>query len=214
MPPAPTDLPNPTQPLLTPVNRDPQSSVRANLSSLRNRRRQPFIINSNSQLVGFPRSQNFLPASFNPRPSFPVRTPALTPRPPRTNISNLEIDYPIENVVTNEDIPHSMLMKINEAVEHDRFGNTHHSRHFAYKPKTQYISAGNNRRLECRLVDDDQQQQMGVRYIREINYPQRQNNLNNFQIIIDNTPSQLNCFPTPIHHFTAHALPNDPMRYY
>jgi hypothetical protein len=168
------------------------------------------MINSNSQLVGFPRSQHFLPASFTPRPQ--PRRPFLTrPPPSQTNISNLEIDYPIENVFINENIPSSMAMKINEAVEHDRFDDTYYTHRYAYKPKTQYISIGNNRHLECRLVENDQQ--MGVRYIREINYPPKQN-LNNVQIIIDNTPSQLNYFPTPIHHFIAHALPNDPMRYY
>jgi hypothetical protein len=222
--PAPTVLPNPDpsahppanpiQPLLPSINQVPQSSLRGGPPSIKNRKRRPFIINPNSQLVGFPRNRHFQPASFvrptfNPRqqtrPSFPTRPP----RPP-VNISNLEIDYPIENVFINENIPSSIAMKINETVEHDRFGNTYNTHRYAYKPKTQHISIGNNQHWECRLVENDHQ--MGVRYIREINYPQKQN-LNNAQIILDNSP-QLNCFPTPIHHFTAHALPNDPMRYY
>jgi hypothetical protein len=125
-------------------------------------------------------------------------------------MSNMQIDYPIENVLIDGDIPSSIAIKINEAVEHDRFGNTYYTHHYAYQPKTQRIAIGSNQQIERRLIGNSYP--TGFRYIREITYPQKQN-LNNIQLMIDNTP-ELNSFPSPIYHFTAHASANDPMRYY
>jgi len=189
--------------------------------------RPPLRISPNSTLVGFPPSPNrqsswlgrssFLPQQN--RPPFPTR---LLPSRPQTNISNIQIDYPIENVLIDETVPPSIAIKINEAVEHDRFGNSYYTQHYAYEPKTQHIIIGNNQQMQRRLIGNSHQ--TGRRYIREIQNekfsPQKQN-FNNIELIIDNTPQEnylyqycLNSFPVPIHHFIAFASPNDPMRCY
>ena len=127
-------------------------------------------------------------SAFTPRP----RT---RPPPARANTFHRNIDYPQENDFNHRSMSPSFTLELNEPMDYN-----HHQR--AYKPRTH--------RFECQLVDDSPQPTS--RYIREINYPQVQN-FNNIQLIVDSNPA-LTCFPTPIHHFTAHALPNDPMRYY
>ena len=196
----PATDPNPNPRLLPSQNTTPQPSTNATLTELRNRRRRPFGINPNSQLVGFPRNRNLAPAwaltsSFTPRRRtrpFSSSAPPLPP-PQRPNTFNRDIDYPVENDFHDR----TFMLEVTEPIDYDRF-----SHHHVYKPRTHH--------LECRLVENSSQP--NLRYIREINYPQVQN-FNNIQLFIDTNPS-LTWFPPPIRHFTAHALPNDPMQYY
>lgn len=183
----PAGLPgNSNQRLLPSLQRTPQTSANATLEALRNRRRRPFTINPNSELVGFSRSQNSSPAW--------AMTSRFTPRPrpsAQLNSSHRGLDHPRENDFDHRRMSPSFTLEINEPIDH------HHQR--AYKPRTHH--------LKCELIDDSPQPI--PRYFREIMSPQVQN----IQLIVDSHPS-LTCFPAPIHHFTAHALPNDPMRYY
>lgn len=203
-------------------------------------------ISPNTTLLGFPQNQNRTPSFptrsfFTPRQnqsSYPTR---LYPSQVQTQLPNIQVDYPIENVLIDENISPSIAFKINDAVEYDRFGNIYHKQHYAYEPKTQNIAMGNNQQIERRFIGNSNQS--GMRFIREITnenyYPNQQqqqqrqsvNNIqlihpqqqstNDIQFIIDNTPQinytceyKLDSFPAPINHFIAYASPNDPMRYY
>jgi hypothetical protein len=168
-----------------------------------NRPRPPIKISPNSTLIGFPPDPNeqlHIPSSLPNRPSFPrQQNRTLSSYQPR----DFEYDYPIKHVLIDGNIPSSIANKINKAVEYD---NGYHTQPYPYNPRSQR----NARRLT------GNSRQYGIRHIREIHnqnsYPQNP---------IDHTP-QMNCsfqyhlnsFPMPIHHFTASALPNDPMRCY
>jgi hypothetical protein len=93
------------------------------------------------------------------------------------NVSRLELDYPIENVLIDANIPSAIAIKINEAVEQDRRGNTYHIHRYTFEPSTsQQISSGNNQHVTRRLVDNPYHG--GTRHIREI-HNDHQNSLFN-----------------------------------
>ena len=221
------------------INPAAKSSLNEGYVRPRNQNQRPFEVDPNSNLIGFPAERNRqsqYPLSSRNRLAFSrfQRPPPFATRLPpfrsQANNPNLEFDYPIENVLVDGNISSSTAIKINEAIEHDRFGNAYYTHRYAYEPTTQNITIGNNQRIQRRLIDNPQQR--GMRYIREINnedyYPQQQfvrtRNLNSFEILLDPAP-QMNCqiisatrdrhsFPMTFCHFTASALPNDPMRCY
>lgn len=212
---------------LPPINPFPQSSLRDRFPLLANRNQYPMRRSPNTSLVDFPVNQNRRLAwpgnsSFTPRRNQSSHPTHLFPSRTQPKLSNIQIDYPISNVIIDGNIPSSIALKINDAVEYDRFGNVYHTQHYAYEPKTQHITIGNNQQIERRLIRNTPH--TGMRFIREINnenyYPQKQTS-NNIQLIIDNTPQityscqyNLNSFSEPINHFIAHASANDPMRCY
>jgi hypothetical protein len=171
-----------------------------------NRPRPPIKISPNSTLIGFPPDPNeplHIPSSLPNRPFFPHRqNRTLSSYQPRDNISTFEYDYPIKHILIDGNIPSSITNKINKAVEYDSFG----TQPYSYNPQSQR----NARRLT------GNSRQYGIRHIREIHdqnsYPQQQ--INNTPQVNCSFQYHLNSFPMPIHHFTASALPNDPMRCY
>ena len=243
----PNDSPaknDPKQSLPSSTKHIPQPSVRDNLAPDINQSRKSFVINPNSALVDFNSDQDqrvnrqllhpsfrlgrsFLPRKYNQSSFMPLSTRFRS----QNHGSKFEFDYPIENVFINEAIPPSTAIKINGAVEHDRFGNAYHTHRYTYAPQTQNITIGNKTQSQRHLIEDSRHN--GIRYVREINnqnfYPQKaydeirqMENLNNLPVIIDNMPRinyQLLCFQDnlgsfsmPINYFTALALPNDLMR--
>ncbi|CAF0839281.1 unnamed protein product [Rotaria sordida] len=238
----------PSEQLAIPLkNQILQPPLHDNFLTPMNRYRRPFPIKPNSTLVGFSQrnpshlrfNQQLQNSSYNfNRPFFsnqlnrPFFKNRLLPFQSQNKISNYEIDYPIENVLFDKNIPSTMAIKINEAVEYDRFGNTYYNRHYAYEPSIQHINIGNRQQIDRHLIENSRPE--GMRYIREINnnydcYPQKTNdkifqreNFNNLQSIINDIPQvnyqiissndNFNCYPISINHFTACALPNDPMR--
>jgi hypothetical protein len=128
----------------------------------------------------------------------------------------------VEDVVFDGNVPSSVAIKVNEAVEYDRFGNQYYTHRYVYEPTIQRFTINGNQQIQRRLLRKPRHK--GMRYIREINnendYPQRQfhqtfptQNMDNLQFMV-NSQYNLHSFPTTVHHFTAHALPNDPMRFY
>ncbi|UJR21974.1 hypothetical protein I4U23_025042 [Adineta vaga] len=153
-----------------------QTPTRRSLAPLFDRPRRPLRISPKSTLIGLPSNLIQRTNRFQSPGQF----------------MSYEYDYPIENVVIDGNIPSSIAMKVNRAVEQDRFG--HH-------PQRIERSHSN-----------------GVRYIREI--PLHNINYSPQQIIHQTVQTDYsnrydpNCYPRPFHHYVACALPNDPMRYY
>ena len=89
------------------------------------------------------------------------------------NVSRLELDYPIEKVLIDADIPSTVAIKINEAIEQDRLGHAYHIHRYTFEPSApQQISIGNNQHILRRVVDHPSHG--GTRYIREV-YDDQQN---------------------------------------
>ncbi|CAF0911836.1 unnamed protein product [Adineta steineri] len=84
------------------------------------------------------------------------------------NVSRLELDYPIENVLIDANIPSAIAVKINDAVERDRFGNTHHVHRYTYEPSSQQMSFNNNNNQHKDRHANDNSHHGGTRHIREI----------------------------------------------
>lgn len=205
-----------------------QSVLRDNILAAVKENPPSFPINPNSTLVGFPPNplKRASQAMNFGRPRQPLQPSRFTPRS-RNMMSNYKIDFPIEDVFFDENIPSSMAVKINEAVERDRFGNAYFNHHYAYEPTVQNLTIGNSQQLK-RL-------QHGRRFVREINnydsdprsYSEDVFPMYNFNntptTIVDSLPqvdyqflwseNDFNYVPRPINHYTAFALPNDPMRY-
>ncbi|CAF3148730.1 unnamed protein product [Rotaria sp. Silwood2] len=248
----PTNNLSPQQLPMPSTNQILQSRMRNHFLAGINRNRRPIEISRNSTLVDFPRGLNprlnqrlqnssngfnrpFLSNRLN-RSSF---VPRLVPFQSQNKIFNYAIDYPIENVLIDENIPSSMAIKINEAIEYDRFGNAYYNHHYAYEPTVQHMNFDNNQQIDRHVIRNSHPK--GMRYIREIKndpsfsqgnydcYPRKTNDqifqtkhLNNLQLMIDNIPevnyqlissqNNFNCYPIPINHFTACALSYDPMQ--
>lgn len=49
-------------------------------------------------------------------------------------LSRLELDYPIENVLIDANIPSAMAIKINDVVEQDRLGNAYRVHRYTFEP--------------------------------------------------------------------------------
>jgi hypothetical protein len=191
------------------------------------------------------------------------------------NVSRLELDYPIENVLIDANIPSTMAIKINEVVEQDRLGQAYHIHRYTFEPSApQQISFGNNQHISRHSVQNPYHG--GTRHIREIHndhqnssidnmdYPPRshkhyrrryqpdsETSLNQYIDQLLHTPgsiviqahnsndlhhilnqhlsnnhinptsssiypfqSNTNTLTEPVFHYTARALPNDPMRLY
>ena len=99
--------------------------------------RQPFEINPNSNLVGFHPTQQskYLTSRLNkPFLSNRYNRSAFAPHSvsfqPRHQMTKYKFDYPIENVIMDKNIPPSLAIKINDAVEYDRFGNAYFTHHY------------------------------------------------------------------------------------
>ncbi|CAF4755176.1 unnamed protein product, partial [Rotaria sp. Silwood2] len=135
----PTNNLSPQQLPMPSTNQILQSRMRNHFLAGINRNRRPIEISRNSTLVDFPRGLNprlnqrlqnssngfnrpFLSNRLN-RSSF---VPRLVPFQSQNKIFNYAIDYPIENVLIDENIPSSMAIKINEAIDYDRFGNAYY----------------------------------------------------------------------------------------
>jgi hypothetical protein len=105
------------------------------------------------------------------------------------NVSRLELDYPIENVLIDANIPSAIAIKINEAIERDRLGNAYHIHRYTFEsPTPQHIKFHNHQHMTPHLVDNSYHG--GTRHIREIHndhqnslfddiaYPRRSNRHN------------------------------------
>jgi hypothetical protein len=78
------------------------------------------------------------------------------------NVSRLELDYPIENVLIDANIPSAVAVKINDAVEQDRLGNAYHIHRYTFEPsEPQHLSFNNQRQTGSSFHG-------GTRHIREI----------------------------------------------
>ena len=78
------------------------------------------------------------------------------------NVSRLELDYPIENVLIDANIPSAVAVKINDAVEQDRLGNAYHIHRYTFEPSgPQHLSYNNQRQTGNSLHG-------GTRHIREL----------------------------------------------
>ncbi|CAF3217141.1 unnamed protein product [Rotaria socialis] len=213
-----------------------QSQLRDSTLDLMNKHRELFPIHSDSNLVGFPTNQYRRARNMSyglDRTTHQNQPYRSLPYPSRNNLSNFEIDYPIEHVLIDGNVPSAIAVKINEAVEYDRFGDAYRTQRYAYEPVVQQLNIGNNQQIQRRLLGNSHRH--GRRYIREItnNQPRSQKlcnpsyqiqDLNNIELLIDHMP-QLNyqvmpsqivydSFSIPINHFIANALPNDPMQIY
>jgi hypothetical protein len=82
------------------------------------------------------------------------------------NVSRLELDYPIENVLIDANIPSAVAVKVNQAVERDRLGNAFHVHRYAVEPTSQQLSFGDGQQMPSRPLRHSQQS--GTRHIREI----------------------------------------------
>ncbi|CAF3329232.1 unnamed protein product [Rotaria socialis] len=82
------------------------------------------------------------------------------------NGSRLELDFPIENVLADSNIPSAMAIKINETIERDRLGNAYHINRYTIEPPMQRIYIGNDEPITRRLSNNNFH--VGTRHITEI----------------------------------------------
>ena len=75
--------------------------------------------------------------------------------------SRIELDYPIENVLIDANIPSTVAFKINDAVEKDRRGNPVHVHRYSFDPRSQEMNYA-DQQIVPRQADG------GFRRIREI----------------------------------------------
>lgn len=185
------------------------------------------------------------PAPTSTNAPIPLPGPSMnnqiTPIREGTN-SRIELDYPIENVLIDANIPSSVAIKINDAVEKDRQGNPIHIHRYTFEPRSQEIDYIDQRQNVSHRTDG------GFRRIREIN-PQNPPDTQ-WQSFIETVPSAPppvqhrdrfvihtdnlqtlqsilgesvlfpqvpfvpmgNSFEEPVFYYTARALPYDPMR--
>jgi hypothetical protein len=137
------------------------------------------VPNPQSSFPGFPPGMNtkslFPPSNVQTNDSNNVVNPqqgTLSKRSPSfrnqlnnhdDNVSRLELDYPIENVLIDANIPSAVAIKINDVVEQDRLGNAYHIHRYTFEPsQPQQISYGNNQSHVENTFHG------GTRHIREI----------------------------------------------
>ena len=83
------------------------------------------------------------------------------------NRSHLELDYPIENVLIDANIPSAMAIKINDVIEQDRFGNRHRIHRYTFEPPgSQHLSFTNQQQNNQHFGDNSFHG--GTRHIREV----------------------------------------------
>ncbi|CAF1681243.1 unnamed protein product [Rotaria magnacalcarata] len=82
------------------------------------------------------------------------------------NGSRLELDFPIENVLVDTNIPSAIAIKINEAIEKDRLGHAYHINRYTIVPPMQRIYVGNDEPITRRLANNNFHG--GTRHITEI----------------------------------------------
>lgn len=199
------------------ANQNPPPSLNSTFVPNLHEDHYPFPVNPNTTLVGFPARRDRPPRMFSrsTRRTFPSR---YFGSGSQTNRSQYEIDYPIDRVIVDDHISPSIAIKINDAVEYDRFGNAYHTHRYAYQPTTQEISLGNQQRIQRQLIDP--RPHRGIRRIREIpiapvNEPEMFSNYPAPTPIFNPISSNNFLFCSqPICHYTALASPNDPMRIY
>jgi hypothetical protein len=131
-----------------------------------------------SSVPGFPPGMNLQPSS-NVQTNDPMNSQQGTLSKPSSsfrnqlnnhddNVSRLELDYPIENVLVDANIPSAMAIKINDVVEQDRLGNAYHIHRYTFEPsEPQHISFDNNQRHTGNSFHG------GTRHIREIHKDHR-----------------------------------------
>jgi hypothetical protein len=81
----------------------------------------------------------------NPQRSLTRRMDSFQNQPNNNddNVSRLEVDYPIENILVDANIPSAVAVKINETVEQDRLGNAYHIHRYTFEPSSQHMSFRN-----------------------------------------------------------------------
>ncbi|CAF0938976.1 unnamed protein product [Adineta ricciae] len=160
----------PNQSSIPTVSRMPTAPVRRNLQPLFDRPHRPLRISPNSTLISFP--------------SHAIQHDISTFRQgPHSQFVNYEYDYPIENVVIDGNIPSSMAMKINRAVERDRFGHSQQIKH-PYR-------SGTRRIREIPLYNNSTVPQLVIHRIPRIDDFYRYDPV---------------CYPRPFHHYVALSL--------
>ncbi|CAF1005076.1 unnamed protein product [Adineta ricciae] len=101
-----------------------------------------------------------------------------TPQRDEDTVSRLELDYPIENVLIDANIPSVIARKINDAVEQDRYGHKYHVHRYTYEPASQNLSHDNQNQYDQYSNNDRYsgrpKHRSGTRHIREI-HPNGQN---------------------------------------
>lgn len=186
-----------------------------------NETRFPFPVNPRSTLVGFPSRTNQRPTMPLPPIARPFRSRFSSFRP-RNNVPPFEVDYPMSDVLVDDDIPSSIAMRVNDAVEYDRFGKAYRRHRYIYEPTTQHMSLGHHQHIQRRLLSDPPRQ--SVRRIREISKPRyechyedeplpfRETFTYPTPVLFTNPVPYSPWTTTPVYHYTARAAPNDPMR--
>lgn len=150
-------LPSGLNPNLPPPMNNMQSSSIGFLPGLDSNQAPPPSNNPPSGLSRLFGGTNTNQPTPNPPPSFPGfpsggTSSAIVPspnypnnsqrdNPPRSrpanddeNLSRLELDYPIENVLIDANIPSAMAIKINDVVEQDRLGNAYRVHRYTFEP--------------------------------------------------------------------------------
>lgn len=102
--------------------------------------------------------------------------------------SRIEIDYPIENILVDANIPSSVAIKINDVVEKDRLGNAFRVHRYTFEPDSQNFTFSSSSQGLIRHREDESQPR-GRRHIREIP-------LNNEFLPVSSRPQETNPFPT------------------
>jgi hypothetical protein len=119
----------------------------------------PFVTSGNQNPNGISNQQN-APTSLVPSTrSQPINND--------DSLSRLELDYPIENVLIDANIPSSIAIKINDVVDKDRLGNIHHTHRYTFEPASQQTSFSNLQQTTSSF--NQSIRPIGIRHIREIN---------------------------------------------
>jgi hypothetical protein len=83
------------------------------------------------------------------------------------SVSRIELEYPIENVLIDANIPSAVAIKVNDAVERDRLGNNHIIHRYTFEPPSKTISF---HKSTDHVIDQhpENSRHVGMRHIREI----------------------------------------------
>ncbi|CAF0755965.1 unnamed protein product [Adineta ricciae] len=175
--PAAPPLPPPFQPAATnPSNTNTNPTTSAPMNN--------FFAAMNANPVSTntqPNSVNFQPGSNSQMPStndfsayMSTQQPSSLPQRDEDTISRLELDYPIENVLIDANIPSVIARKINDAVEQDRYGHKYHVHRYTYEPASQNLSHDNQNQYDQYSNNDrysgGPKHRSGTRHIREIHH--------------------------------------------
>ena len=125
-----------------------------------------FLLGMNRNPTGAPQMPPMSGPNNQPTAGVQPNMPPQNQSNDDDNVSRLELDYPIENVLIDANIPSAVAVKVNQAVERDRLGNAFHVHRYAVEPSSQQLSYGDGQQMPSRPIRHSQQS--GTRHIREI----------------------------------------------